>query len=211
MSGPGRPRSEAARRAVLSAAVELVEEDGYSELTIERIARRAGVSKQTLYRWWSSKAAIVLEALNEGASWLAPLPDTGDLTRDVRSFVRRSVLGARGRTARLLTALMAEAQLDQAFARSFQGEFLAQRREVMSELLARAYRRNEIVADVDLDLIVELFFGALWYRLLAASGPINRGFAEDLSSVLLDLLSDPRGRRQAARAERATSRGEPPR
>lgn len=189
MSGPGRPRSEAARRAVLGAAVELVEEAGYSALTMEGIARRAGVSKQTVYRWWSSKAAIVLEALNEGAAAIAPLPDAGTLAEELGAFVRRSVLGARGRTARLLVALMAEAQLDQAFAPSFRTGFLAQRRAVMVKLLARARARGEIGADLDLEFIVELFFGALWYRLLAASGPVDEGFADEMTGALLGLLA----------------------
>jgi AcrR family transcriptional regulator len=189
MSGPGRPRSEAARRAILRAALEIVEESGYPELTMEGIARRAAVSKQTVYRWWPSKAAVVLEALNEGAAEIAPVPDAGDLKEDLRAFLRRSVLGARGRTARLLVALMAEAQLDQAFARSFQSGFLAQRRAVMVKFLDRARAHGEIGFDVDLELIAELFFGALWYRLLAASGPIDRGFADEMTDVLLELLS----------------------
>jgi AcrR family transcriptional regulator len=189
MSGPGRPRSEAARRAVLLAAVELVEEGGYPQLTMEGIARRAGVSKQTVYRWWPSRAAVVLEALNEGAATIAPLPDAGDLAADLRVFLRRSVLGARGRTARLLVALMAETQLDQTFGRSFRSGFLAQRRAVMVELLDRARARGEIAADIDLELIVELFFGALWYRLLAASGPVDRGFADQMTDALLELLA----------------------
>ncbi|HEY1833180.1 MAG TPA: TetR/AcrR family transcriptional regulator [Solirubrobacteraceae bacterium] len=189
MSGPGRPRSETARRAVLRAALEIVEESGYSALTMEGIARRASVSKQTVYRWWPSKAAIVLEALQDGAAKLAPAPDAGDLAVDLRAFLRRSVLGARGRTARLLVALMAEAQLDRAFARSFRNGFLAQRRAVMVEFLDRARARGEIGADVDLELVAELFFGALWYRLLAASGPLDRAFADEMTDALLRLLA----------------------
>jgi AcrR family transcriptional regulator len=189
MSGPGRPRSEAARSAVLRAALEIIEDSGYAALTMEGIALRAAVSKQTVYRWWPSKAAVVLEALNDGAAKLAPVPDAGDLAEDLRAFLRRSVLGARGRTARLLVALMAEAQLDQAFGRSFQSGFLAQRRAVMVALLVRARTRGEIETQVDLELIAELFFGALWYRLLAASGPVNRGFADEMTDALLELLA----------------------
>jgi AcrR family transcriptional regulator len=188
MSGPGRPRSEAARAAILAAALELVEEGGYGALTMEGIAHRAEVSKQTVYRWWSSKAAILLEALNEGAAAIAPLPDAGTLAEELRVFVRRSVLGAGGRTARMLVGLMAEAQLDESFADSFQDGFLAQRRGVMAELLSRAQDRGEIGAEVDLELVVEVFFGTLWYRLLAKSGPVDRGFADELAEMLLKLL-----------------------
>jgi AcrR family transcriptional regulator len=188
MSGPGRPRSESARRAVLLSALEIVGESGYASLTIEGIARRAAVSKQTVYRWWPSKAAVLLDALNEGAVEIAPVADTGDLANDLRAFLRRSVLGARGRTARLLVALMAEAQLDEAFARSFQSGFLAQRRGVLVELLGRARDRGEVAPDADLELVAELFFAALWYRLLAASGPVGRRFADEIADVLLKLL-----------------------
>jgi AcrR family transcriptional regulator len=190
MSGPGRPRSEAARDAILGAALELVEEEGYAALTMEGIARRAGVSKQTVYRWWSSKAAIVLEGLNEGAAAIAPLPEAGSLAEELRVFIRRSVLGARGRTAKLLVALMAEAQLDESFAGSFRDGFLAQRRGVMVELLARARTRGEIGAELNLDLVAEIFFGVLWYRLLAASGPVSRPFADELAELLLVLLAE---------------------
>lgn len=184
---PGRPRSEEARRAVLASVTAMIDERGYGEVTMEGIARRAGVSKQTVYRWWSSPAAIVLEALNDGASRIAPLAETGDLEHDLRLFARRSVLGASGKVARLLTALMAEAQCDESFAESFREGFLAQRRAVLRQLLDRARSRGQVRAGVDIDLLVELFFGALWYRMLADSGPINRGFADNLADSLLVL------------------------
>jgi AcrR family transcriptional regulator len=191
---PGRPRSETARRAILTATTTLVDEEGYGAVTMQAIARRAGVSKQTVYRWWPSPAEIVLEALNEGASRIAPLAETGALNHDLRLFVRRSVLGARGKTARLLTALMAEAQREPSFAALFRAGFLAQRRAVMRELLDRARSRGELQSSVDINFLVEVFFGALWYRLLAASGPINQRFADDLTDALLTLVRQPHDR-----------------
>jgi AcrR family transcriptional regulator len=182
---PGRPRSEAARRAILAAATALVDEQGYGAITMEGIARRANVSKQTLYKWWPSPAAMVLEALNDGASRIAPFVETGDFEFDLRTFVRRSVLGARGTVARLLASLMAEAQRDASFAESFRSGFLAERRAVLEQLLDRARSRGELNPDVDIDFLAELCFAALWYRLLAASGPINRRFADNLAEVML--------------------------
>ncbi|WP_319445868.1 MULTISPECIES: TetR/AcrR family transcriptional regulator [unclassified Mycobacterium] len=185
---PGRPRSERIRRAVLAAATSLVDESGYGTATMEAIARRADVSKQTVYRWWPSPAAILLEALNDGAARIAPLVEAGGLDNDLRIFVRRSVLGARGRNARLLTALMSEAQRDESFAESFRNGFLAQRRGVMRELLVRARDRGDLAPGVDVDVVVEMFFGTLWYRLLAASGPVNTRFADKLTDALLTVL-----------------------
>lgn len=87
----GRPRSETAHRAVLEAVAELLNTQGcaYEELTIERIAAVAGVGKQTIYRWWPNKAAVVLEALLSGYVKLdfAPVPDTGDLRADLMTWV----------------------------------------------------------------------------------------------------------------------------
>src|ERR1700683_4080414 len=114
MSGraPGRPRSESAHQAILAAAAHLVARDGYGRVTVEAIAREAGVSKQTVYRWWPAKAAIILEALNAAAATIAPATDTGSLSTDLRTFLRRTVAGADGGNSRLLAALMAAAQLD---------------------------------------------------------------------------------------------------
>src|SRR5215212_6785424 len=124
---PGRPRSESARRAVLGATTELIEREGYARVTMESIARRARVSKQTVYRWWPSKAAILLEALNEGAAAVSPLRDTGSFETDLRTFLRSTVAGA-ARNGRLLAALMAEAQFDDDLAEAFRSGFLARRR-----------------------------------------------------------------------------------
>jgi AcrR family transcriptional regulator len=187
--GPGRPRSESARQAILAATTQLIGRDGYGRVTMEAIAREAGVSKQTLYRWWPTKAAIVLEALNEGAAAIAPVADTGSLSTDVRVFLRRTVAGAGGRNARLLAALMAAAQLDDAFAESFRTGFLARRRQTLRELLEQGHSRGEVTSSADLDFLVELAFAALWYRILARHQPLNRRFADKLADVVLTLAT----------------------
>jgi AcrR family transcriptional regulator len=155
---------------------------------MEGIARVAGVSKQTIYRWWPSKAAVVLEALNEGAEVLAPAPDTGSLESDLRPFVRQSVAGA-SRNARMLAALMAEAQLGEEFADSFRSGFLARRRKVLREVLERARARGEVAASADIDFLVDVVFGTLWYRILGQHGTLNRRFADRLSDAVLRLAA----------------------
>jgi AcrR family transcriptional regulator len=166
---PGRPRSEAARRAIHDAVFTLLAEGGYGRLTIDRIARTAGVSRQTVYRWWPTKAAVVLEALNDLAR--AVVDET-----DVPAFVHATVIRARD-NARVLTGLMAEAQLDEEFAATFRRDFLLRRRAVLHDLLAR-----EGVPDPDFG--AELVYAALWYRLL--TGP--EGLTPDFADQLLDML-----------------------
>lgn len=185
--GPGRPRSESARQAVLAATTQLIAQEGYGRATMEAIARRAKVSKQTVYRWWPNKATIILEALNEGASAIAPAPDTGVLDTDLRLFLRRTVAGAKDGNARLLAALMAEAQRDDVFAESFRAGFLARRRQVLRELLERGRGRGELAASADLDFLVELVFATLWYRILVRHQPLDRRFADQLTETVLAL------------------------
>jgi AcrR family transcriptional regulator len=183
---PGRPRSESARRAILGATTELIERDGYGRVTMESIARHAGVSKQTVYRWWPTKATILLEALNEGAAAISPLRDTGAFRADVRTFVRSTVAGA-GRNARLLAALMAEAQFDQDLAVAFRTGFLARRRDVLAELLERGRNSGELAVTADTEFLVELVFATLWYRILAQNRPLSRAFADRLTDSVLTL------------------------
>jgi AcrR family transcriptional regulator len=154
---------------------------------MEAIAGEAGVSKQTVYRWWPTKAAIILEGLNEAAVAVAPASDTGSLHADLRGFLRRTVTGAGGRNARLLAALMAAAQLDDGFAQSFRSGFLAGRRRVLRELLESGRERGELSSAADIDLLVELVYGALWYRILARNAPLNRRFADQLTTAVLTL------------------------
>ena len=185
---PGRPRSESARRAILGATTELIERDGYGRVTMESIARHAGVSKQTVYRWWPTKAAILLEALNEGAAAISPLRDTGSFETDLRTFLRSTVAGG-SRNGRLLAALMAEAQFDEDLAEAFRTGFLARRRQVLGELLERGRNSGDLAATADTDFLVELVFATLWYRILAQNRPLNRVFADRLTRSVLTLCA----------------------
>lgn len=190
---PGRPRSEPARLAILAAAGHLIEQEGYGAMTMEGLARRAGVSKQTVYRWWPTKAAVILEALAEAAWAVAPAPDTGSLEADLRSLLRRTVAGVAGRNARMLAALMAEAQLDEGFADGFRTGFLARRRDVLHEILERARARGELADPVDAGFLAELVFGALWYRILGRHAPLDGRFADQLTETVLALARGRRG------------------
>jgi AcrR family transcriptional regulator len=147
----------------------LLAEDGYGRLTIERIARTAGVSRQTVYRWWPTKAAVVLEALNDLAR------EVVDET-DVAAFVHATVLRARD-NARVLTGLMAEAQLDEEFAVTFRRDFLSRRRAALHDLLIREGAPDPAFG-------AELVYAALWYRLLAAPDGLTPEFADRLLGVL---------------------------
>ena len=198
----GRRRSERAHQAVLRAASELLRERGYAGLTIEAIAARAGVGKQTIYRWWPSKGAVVLDAFRSdlaagpppaadgdagadpaaqarrtAAAFLAAdvrWDDTGDFGADLAAQVRRMAAAlADPAFGPYVAALTCEAQLDPAFAAAFRREIVDPSREGWRAIFARARAAGEVRADVDLDLAIDLLNGPLWYRLLLRPGAMG--------------------------------------
>src|SRR4051794_29573488 len=112
---PGRPRSEAARQAILKATHDELLERGFGGLTMEGIAARAGVGKQTIYRWWRSKAEVALDALLDVAAESIPIPDEGGLEADLAAFLRRT-FGMQDSEGPILKGVLAQALLDPAFA-----------------------------------------------------------------------------------------------
>ncbi|PUB21570.1 TetR family transcriptional regulator [Promicromonospora sp. AC04] len=163
----GRKRSEEGRIAILTAAYEQVAEVGYHALTIEGIAARAGSSKRTVYRWWSHKADVLLEALSVKAELRISTTDHGSWAADLSAFLRDSYeLGRVPGVAPVLRALMAEAQIDPGFGQRFREGFLARRRAALATLTDRAARRGDL-PPIDPGLIADLVFGTIWYWLLA--------------------------------------------
>ncbi|GHI09531.1 hypothetical protein AQI88_27970 [Streptomyces cellostaticus] len=186
----GRVRSEDARRAVLDAAAELLEAAGYGALTIEGVARHANVAKSTVYRWWKSKGALVMDAYTHTVVTRVPEPDTGTVAGDLTSFIsdlyRISAYPLRGRALR---GLMAEAQLDPAFAEHFR-QWVQSRRTVVTRMLIAAIDRDELPADLDLEHATDLVFGPFWYRLLVGHAPLD---PDQASSHVAQLLNGLRG------------------
>lgn len=190
---PGRPQSEAARRAILDAAMRLLAADGYRALTMERIAAAAGVGKQTVYRWWPSKAAVVLTALAEHAEEEVRLPDAGDGREDVTRFLRGTFAALRGTAGPAVRALMAEAQLDPSFAAAFRERLIDRRRAGLRALLARARARGELAPHADLDLLMDLAYGVMWYRLLLEHAPPSAAAAAAIARSVFAAGATPAG------------------
>ncbi|GLZ05699.1 TetR family transcriptional regulator [Actinomadura sp. NBRC 104412] len=180
----GRRRNEAARRAILDATAALLARPGGGEVTIGEIASAAGVGKQTIYRWWPSKGAVVLEAVADRADEIAPVPDTGTLLGDLEIFLVATFGGAgRETVAPLLRAAMAEAQRDPGIAQVM-AEFTRRRREAFTEILARGRARGELRDDADLELITDQAYGVLWYRLMVGHAPVDADTARRLARSL---------------------------
>jgi AcrR family transcriptional regulator len=180
---PGRPRSEAVRAAILDAAIEELRDRGYAALTVEGIAARAGAGKQTIYRWWQSKADVVLDAMLELAAARIKVPDKGSLAADLGAFLADTF---RQRDLRPVVAgLMAQAQFDPVFAESFRERFIFARRAALRPVLQTARNRGELAPDVDIELVLDVVFGVLWYRLLVDHAPLDAKAARQLTELIL--------------------------
>lgn len=139
----GRRRSEESRQAILTAAFDLVAEEG-QDFTIEGIAARAGVSKQTIYRWWPTKGDILLESLAEQAEARISTSDQGSYVQDLRHFLNETFKVIRPQGVRsALRSLMAEAQQNPELLLRFQKEFLDRRRAALSQIVSRAEIRGD--------------------------------------------------------------------
>jgi AcrR family transcriptional regulator len=176
---PPRRRDARVHRAILDATVALLERDGYKRLTIEAIARHAGVGKQTIYRWWPNKASLVMEAYIAAGEERVPEPDTGSVTGDLEAILvpvfAQNAAYDRG-TARANKGMMAEAQLDPAF----RATYLALHRAwwgPLRNVLERAKGRGELRADADSDALIDMMLGASWYRVLLEHAPLDAAFA----------------------------------
>lgn len=174
----GRPRSERSRRAVLDAAATLLSKRGYADITIEGIAAEAGVSKTTIYRWWSTKASIYIDLYAELAAKVAPPADTGDFAKDLSLLIRGAFKLYRETAAGVaLAGIVAEAQSNATVSKIVRNEFAPSRRDVILAMLERGARRGDIPPDVDLGLVSEIIAGAVWYNLLVGSGDLSDNHA----------------------------------
>lgn len=187
----GRRRNEEARLAVLRAAIALLMEPDPTSITIDSLAAAAGVGRQTLYRWWPSKAAILAEALSEEARDRVPDADTGTVVGDLTAFLVATVRAASATpVARALRTIMAEAQHDPHAAEVLTA-YTAQRRSAMRALLERGQERGQLAPDADLDLIIDQAFGFVWYRLLVRHAPLTIAATRKLAAGLLQPPNPP--------------------
>lgn len=193
ISERGRRRSERSHRAIITATQDLLVERGYRKLTIEAVAARAGVGKQTIYRWWPSRAALVLEAYLAGSDTVSlPPQDSGSTREDVRALIGwLTAVLAQQTGGRIVAGLVGDLQHDPDLAEGFRQDVIPARRQAMLAALERGRERGEIRADADLALAVDTLHGAVFYRLLLSGAPLDAEFAERVTDQVLDGLAVP--------------------
>jgi AcrR family transcriptional regulator len=170
----------------MAAAADILRDDGYARLTMERVAAESGVAKTTLYRRWPTKAALCMDLYLDVADRELQDPDTGDVARDLRAVTANVVrLQTRTVAGPALRGLIAEAQVDPAGGRALLATFAERRRPLTRRILTRAIARGEIRPDTDIDLVIDALGGAVTFRLLQQHAPLTTTFTAALVDLVL--------------------------
>lgn len=191
-------RSERSRRAIYDAALALVGEIGYPRTTIEGVAARAGVGKQTIYRWWGSKADVLLEAFLDLSAQAARetgqepyvIPDTGDLAADLKAVLRITVDQLKDPRFEVPSrALAAEGLVNEELGREFVAKLLEPSLQLYVDRLRSAQEAGQVRPEVDPRIALELFVSPLAQRWLQHTGPISYAYTDTLVEYALHGLA----------------------
>ncbi len=182
--GPGRPRDAGCRAKVLSAAQRLLLEEKLSEFSVERVAREAGVSKATIYRWWPNKSAIAIEAFRERLQAETSTPPTITATEALRRQLEALARTLRGELGQVMRQLVSAIQHDQKLAKLFHDEIVIPRRRVLGEMLARGIDTGEFRNDLAVESMIDMTFGTLYMRLLFQHLPITAELVDEAVRLL---------------------------
>ena len=178
----GRPPSEmaASHAAIMDAVYTLLQEKSVRDLTMEEVAKRAKVGKPTLYKWWPTKATLVLAMLCERMAPNLEKP-SDQIAEDSLRFRVRSLIDAfKGPFGKIVAGLISESQSEPGILQQFLERWVSPRRTATIADLQRGKNTGELRSEAEPEVLNDAIFGALYYRLLLHSGPLTRRFGEDL-------------------------------
>jgi AcrR family transcriptional regulator len=181
---PGRRRDPTRDAAIVEATLSSFVEDGYSSLTIEGVAARAGVGKATIYRRYSSKAQLVVDAVRAGAGIADGLPDTGDVRADLASMLRPLVTKLKSGHGDVLITLMTERLRNPDLNEEFERSVIGAKRAHTRSLLRSAVERGDLPGDTDIDVVAEAGAGIIWHHALHGL-PLPDDLPERIVAIVL--------------------------
>jgi AcrR family transcriptional regulator len=189
----GRPRSDASKQAVLRAAYGLLKKRGIASVSAQELARQAGVSTATLYRWWKSKEAVMLDAfLARVKPALAP-PLKGSPLERLHQSVVRGAEWLHSKDSPVAVRLISDVQEDPVLRRLFLERFYLPRRAMNLDLVQQAIAAGELPRDTDADLLIDALTGPLYFRRIIGHAPVSEAFASELASRVIQAFRQPVG------------------
>jgi AcrR family transcriptional regulator len=177
--------------AIRNAVMHELADVGYGRLSIEAVARRAGVGKTAIYRRWNNKLEMVLEIVSDVAGRAVPLPDTGSLAGDLRLLMMIVSKALQHRIAsQIIPDLMAEASRNPQIAATLQRALFTHQQAVGDKLVGQAIARGELPPGADPEMAVDLILGPLYWRLAVARTPISDDYLDKLTAAVTAALRD---------------------
>ena len=183
----GRPPSEmaASHALIMDAVYAMLQQKSVRDLTMEAVAKRAGVGKPTLYKWWPTKATLVLAMLCERMAPKLEKPTVLTAEESLRFRARSLIKAFNGPFGRIVAGLIAEGQSEPAVLQEFFDRWISPRRNATITDLQRGKDAGELRSETEPELLNDAIFGAIYYRMLLRSGPLTRRFGEDLVEQLI--------------------------
>ena len=186
----GRPRSAETTNAILQSAYALMANTGLAATTIDAVARHSNVSKMTIYKWWPSREALLIDAFLDHASLLLPLSGTGDPASRVRRHAAAYTEALLGEFGRVQLAVISECISKTGSAEMFYARYLSFRRSTTIEIIAEGQRDGSIGAVGAPENLYDAIYGSLFYRYVFGIKPLSPAYARNLVDSLLMLKSD---------------------
>jgi AcrR family transcriptional regulator len=193
MTAPASTRDRGrTEKSILDATRELLAAGGVRELTVERVAARSGVAKTTIYRRWRGKHELALAVLIDMVENVVATPDLGDTRQELISFVDAAVkiLGST-LMGRVMQGLVSDLATDPGLARAFRERVVAMRVAEVRRVAERGIERGDLRPDTDVELLHELLFGPVYYRLLLSGAPLDDRLAERIVDAVLPAVAAP--------------------
>lgn len=184
----GRPRSEESRRAILDATRRLLTHIPISKISIEAIAKKAGVGKTTIYRWWPNKQSVVMEAVFSQPAFQNMIPQATDPMEGVRSQVEKLVRQLNGKNGRIVAEIVGECQGDIETLKLLVKNFFQDRYNVLAFYLQRGKADGVFKANLDLEVAIDLILGPIIFRLMSGQN-VDDAFAKKISDLFEKALA----------------------
>lgn len=183
----GRPRSESSRRAILDATRRLLTHSSVQKLSIEAIAKKAGVGKTTIYRWWPNKSSVVMEAIFSQPAFNNVLPTPRNGVQGVTQQLDKLCRQMGGKNGRLVAEIIGEAQSDPEALKIFVQTYLQDRYNTLSSYIDGGKQTGEFSEDLDTDSAIDVVLGPVFFRLISGQ-ELDDAFIKDMTAMLIKAL-----------------------
>jgi AcrR family transcriptional regulator len=182
---PGRPRNERSRQAILRSTLKLLRKHGFGALSIEAVAADAHVGKATVYRWWTTKGALVVDAFASSIENELHFPDSGSVREDMSVQMNQYLEVLHSRSGRIIAGVIAAGQSDPGLMEEFRARFLRPRRQEAYRTLQRGIDRRELPQDLDLDVVLDVLYGSIYMRFLVRHDELNEDYVNEVCQMVL--------------------------